>query len=52
MGLCIGRLRADDLFLPFITAFPACSVHTGWEGTKMGNFECFVTSTAEKAKVG
>jgi hypothetical protein len=52
MGLCIRRLRADDPFLPFITAFPACSVHTGWEGTKMGNSECFVTSTAEKAKVG
>jgi hypothetical protein len=52
MGLCIRRLRGDDPFLPFITAFPAYSVHTGWEGTKMGNSECCVTSTAEKAKVG
>jgi hypothetical protein len=52
MGRCMRRLVADDPYLPFITAFPACFVHTGWEGTNMGNSERFVTSTVEKAKAG
>ena len=36
MGLCIRRLVADDPYLPFITAFPACSVHTGLGRNKDG----------------
>jgi hypothetical protein len=34
----------------FITIVTVCFARIGWGGTKMDNFECFVTSTGERAR--
>lgn len=49
-GLCAWPWKTDDRSLLFTTIATVCFVRTGWGGTNRASFECFVTSTAEKAK--
>ena len=49
-GSYMRRLRVDNLFLPFMTAILACSVHTGWGETNKANFGCSVINMAATAR--
>jgi hypothetical protein len=49
-GLCARQWKPDDPSRRFITIVTVCFARIEWGGTKMDNFECFVTSTGERAR--